>query len=215
MPHVFESISVSSLTTPTSTATASAGKKFIFYFYTTYITKTFPPSVMANEMSHLKPTIENLDGTNYQAWKRNIQRVLIKKGVWNYLGEIPEPGYEQEWRRAQQLGVVEVYYYNTSNVFVVFDVDAKKLLKRRDMVFHEDVLSYPSLLQFGLQPGFDSITTTDVQYRTRHIEATYYYITEKVRKGMIVVKYLPTKKMMPDMFTKALPRDTICHHLKK
>jgi len=51
---------------------------------------------MANEMSHLKPTIENLDGTNYQAWKRNIQRVLIKKGVWDYLGEIPEPGYEQE-----------------------------------------------------------------------------------------------------------------------
>jgi len=48
-----------------------------------------------------------------------------------------------------------------------------------------------------------------------HIEATYYYITEKVWKGMIVVKYLPTKKMMPDMFTKALPRDTICHHLKK
>ena len=85
---------------------------------------------MANEMSHLKPTIENLDGTNYQAWKRNIQRVLIKKGVWDYLGEIPEPepGYEQEWSRAQQLGVVEIYYYNTGNVFMVFDVDAKKLL---------------------------------------------------------------------------------------
>jgi len=110
---------------------------------------------------------------------------------------------------------VEIYYYNTGNVFVVFDVDAKKLLKRQDMVFHEDVLSHPSLLQFGLQPGFDSIITTDIQYRTRHIEATYYYITEKVRKGIIVVKYLPTKKIMPDMFTKALPRDTICHHLKK
>jgi len=81
-------------------------------------------------MSHLKPTIENLDGMNYQVWKRNIQRVLIKKEVWDYLGEIPKSGYEQEWRRAQQLGVVEIYYYNTGNVFVVFDVDAKKLLKR-------------------------------------------------------------------------------------
>ena len=31
-------------------------------------------------------------------------------------------------QRAQQLGVVEIYYYNTGNVFMVFDVDAKKLL---------------------------------------------------------------------------------------
>jgi len=138
--------------------------------------------------------------------RKNIQRVLIKKGVWNYLGEVPESGYEQEWRRAQQLGVAEIHYYDTGNVFI---------LKRRDMVFHEDVLGHPSSLQFGLQPGFDSIATTGVQHRTRHIEATYYYITEKVREGMIVVKYLPTKKMMPDMFTKALPRNTICYHLKK
>jgi len=169
---------------------------------------------MANEMSHLKPTIENLDGTNYQAWKRDIQRVLIKNGVWDYLGEVPEPGYEQGWRRAQQLGVAEIDYYHTGNVFAVCDVGAKKLLRRRDMVFHKDVLGHSSLLQLGLQPHFDSIAATGVQHRTRHIEATYYYITEKVREGMIVVKYLPTKKMMPDMFTKALPRDTICHHLK-
>ena len=170
---------------------------------------------MANEMSHLKPTIENLDGTNSQAWKGDIERVLIKKGVWDYLGEISEPGYKQEWKRAQQLGVAEIHYYDTSNVFIVFDIDAKNLLKRRDMVFHEDVLGHSFLLQFRLQPGFDSIATMGVQHRTRHIEATYYYITEKVREGMIVVKYLPTEKMMPDMFTKALPRDTICYHLKK
>jgi len=53
------------------------------------------------------------------------------------------------------------------------------------VVLHKDVLGRPSLLQFGLQPGFDSIATTSVQHRTRHIEATYYYITEKVREGMI------------------------------
>jgi len=31
---------------------------------------------MANDMSHLKPAIENLDGTNYQSWKRDMQMVL-------------------------------------------------------------------------------------------------------------------------------------------
>ena len=36
---------------------------------------------MANDMSHLKPTIDNLDGTNYQSWKRDIQMVLIKREV--------------------------------------------------------------------------------------------------------------------------------------
>jgi len=52
--------------------------------------------------------------------------VLIKKGVWDYLGEIPEPGYEREWRHAQQL---EIHYYDTGNVFAVFDVDTKSYLR--------------------------------------------------------------------------------------
>ena len=64
---------------------------------------------MANDMSHFEPTIENLDGTNYQSWKRDIQMVLIKKGVWDYLGEVPQPGQETEWRRAQQLGLAEIH----------------------------------------------------------------------------------------------------------
>jgi len=47
-------------------------------------------------------------------------------------------------------------------IWAVFDVDAKELLKRRDVGIHEDVLGHPFLLQFGLQPGFDSIATTGV-----------------------------------------------------
>jgi len=60
----------------------------------------------------------------------------------------------------------------------------------------------------------NSIATTGVQHRTRHIEARHYYITEKVREGMIMVKYLPTKDMIPDMFTKPMPQDTINRHAK-
>ena len=61
---------------------------------------------MANE---IKLAIEKLDGTNYQSWKRGIQMVLIKRGVWDFLGEVPEPGGEREWRRAQQLGLAEIH----------------------------------------------------------------------------------------------------------
>ena len=51
-------------------------------------------------------------------------------------------------------------YYDTDNVFAVFDVNAKKLIKRRDIVFHEDVLGHPFLRQYGLQPGFDILWNT-------------------------------------------------------
>jgi len=67
---------------------------------------------------------------------------------------------------------------------------------------------------FGDNENANSITTTGVKHRTRHIEARYYYITEKVKDGMIVVKYLPTKEMIANIFTKALPWDTIHQHSK-
>ena len=65
---------------------------------------------------------------------------------------------------------------------------------------------------FGDNENANGIATTGVQHRTRHIEARHYYITEKVKEGMIAVKYLPTRDMIPDMFTKALPRDTSHRH---
>ena len=45
---------------------------------------------MANENAQLKLAIEKLDGTNYQGWKRDMQMVLIRKGVWDQLGEVQE-----------------------------------------------------------------------------------------------------------------------------
>lgn len=65
---------------------------------------------------------------------------------------------------------------------------------------------------FGDNENANGIATSGVQHRTRHIEARHYYITEKVREAMIEMKYLPTEEMIPDMFTKALPCDTIRRH---
>jgi len=56
----------------------------------------------------------------------------------------------QEKAREGKLGARTVEavffgYYDTDNVFAMFDVNAKKLIKRIDSVFHEDVLGHPSL----------------------------------------------------------------------
>ena len=77
-------------------------------------------------------------------------------------------------------------YYDMDNVFAVFDVNAKKLLKRRDVVFHEDVLGHPSLTQFGLQPGFDILGNT--------IEDTPLDIMEQGEDGeeVVLVTIKPT-----------------------
>jgi len=88
----------------------------------------------------------------------------------------------------------------------------------RDLSWNRNILIRlnlsPSLpiTVFGDNENANSIATTGVQHRTRHIEARHYYITEKVKEGMIVVKYLPTKELILDMFTKAMSQDTIHLH---
>jgi len=68
--------------------------------------------------------------------------------------------YVQEKLRDRKLGARTVEavffgYYDADNIFAVFDVNAKKVLKRQDVAFYKEVLGYPSLRQFGLQPGYD------------------------------------------------------------
>jgi len=62
----------------------------------------------------------------------------------------------QEKARGGKLraGLVFFGYYDTDNIFAVFDVNAKKLIKRIDIVGH------PSLQQYGLQPGLDILENT-------------------------------------------------------
>jgi len=62
---------------------------------------------------------------------------------------------------------------------------------------------------FGNHQNANNIVTRRVNYRIRYIKARYYYIMEKVKDGIIVVKYLPTKDIIADVFNKALSQDTI------
>ena len=43
--------------------------------------------------------------------------------------------------------------------------------------------------------------------RTKHIDIKHHFIRETIQAGTIVLTYCPTKSMVADTFTKALPRD--------
>lgn len=43
--------------------------------------------------------------------------------------------------------------------------------------------------------------------RTKHIDIAYNFVYEKVQERTVVLKYVPTKEQIADIFTKALPRE--------
>jgi hypothetical protein len=48
--------------------------------------------------------------------------------------------------------------------------------------------------------------------RTRHINIRYFYITDKIYDGSVVVSYCPTKEMISDYFAKALQGSLFRQH---
>nr|GEX37912.1 putative RNA-directed DNA polymerase [Tanacetum cinerariifolium] len=51
-----------------------------------------------------------------------------------------------------------------------------------------------------------TISCNPVQYsRTKHIDVRYYFIKEKVEKGIIEIFFVGTEYQLADLFTKALP----------
>ena len=48
--------------------------------------------------------------------------------------------------------------------------------------------------------------------RTKHIDIRYRFICEMVNAGVVQVRYVPSKDMLADGFTKPLPRDTHLDH---
>ena len=42
--------------------------------------------------------------------------------------------------------------------------------------------------------------------RTRHIAVRYYFISDRIKSGEIVVQYLETSEMIADILTKPIPK---------
>ena len=51
--------------------------------------------------------------------------------------------------------------------------------------------------------------------RTRNIHIRYFYATERVKDGTIVVTYSPTKEMVADYLTKSLQGSLFCLYCNK
>ena len=51
--------------------------------------------------------------------------------------------------------------------------------------------------------------------RTRNIHIRYFYVTERVNDGTIVVTYCPTKDMVADYLFKPLQGSLLCSHHNK
>ena len=43
--------------------------------------------------------------------------------------------------------------------------------------------------------------------RSKHISIKYHFIRDQVEKGIVELKYCPTKEMVADMMTKGLPKE--------
>ena len=50
--------------------------------------------------------------------------------------------------------------------------------------------------------------------RTKAIDVRYYHVRDLVARGVVTPQYVPTREMLADGLTKALPRDRLETHRK-
>jgi hypothetical protein len=56
----------------------------------------------------------------------------------------------------------------------------------------------------------EMISNVNVNDRSKHIRQRYYWLKERIMKGEVQIHYLPTEKMIADVFTKPLQGDAFC-----
>ncbi|KAE8705448.1 Phosphoglucomutase [Hibiscus syriacus] len=73
-------------------------------------------------------------------------------------------------------------------------------LTRPDIAYSVSIVS-----QHMSDPREEHLEVVNKILRTKHIEINIHFIYEKVNNGVAKLQYIPTKKQLPDIFTKALP----------
>jgi hypothetical protein len=74
----------------------------------------------------------------------------------------------------------------------------------------------PQLLDFRGPSAMKIVirATSKVHEWTKHIDIRHHFSQDTYHKGCIRDKYLPTNKIMPDIFTNVLQRKAHQHHVK-
>ena len=78
----------------------------------------------------------------------------------------------------------------------------KQTIQDIKVVLHETTIIYSDIT------SATSLYKNPVQYsKEKHIPIKYHYLTTKVEKKNIKLKYVPTQEQIADIFTKPLSRD--------
>ena len=87
---------------------------------------------------------------------------------------------------------------------------AKEICYLRKLFNHLDISTNgPTIMHQDNQATIKMSTLGNIK-RCKHIDVRYHFMTEKAVAKQIKVLYLPTKAMIADFFTKALPRPAFC-----
>jgi len=65
--------------------------------------------------------------------------------VWGYRAWSAVPKERRKNFDSKARECVLVGYYDTENLYQLWDIEGKELIKRRDVIFHESVMGHPSL----------------------------------------------------------------------
>ena len=67
----------------------------------------------------------------------------------------------------------------------------------------------PVILYIDNKGAIDLAKNPVHHQRTKHVDIKYHFIRTKVQDGSFILKYVPSKSNIADLFTKPLPRTTI------
>ena len=109
--------------------------------------------------------------------------------IWSY--------YFLQWQGLHKQG------YNPEEIKAMTKYDVKPANDDRFKVKylgHNNVLYQDNTSSIKLENNGKASSTK----RTRHIHIRYFVITDKIKRGDVMVEYCPTKEMIADFFTKPL-----------
>ena len=46
-------------------------------------------------------------------------------------------------------------YYSTAGLYLIYDVNKRVLMKKRDVTCYENILGHPTIDQWGISPGYN------------------------------------------------------------